>query len=311
MVSGRPGERERIQPGFTLVELLVVIGVIGVLISILMPVLSKVRQQANTVRCATNLRTLGQGWQLYVNANRGTCVPGRLPTSGAPGGVFDIGRDREYRPRWYELLGEQVRQFANQHPELQQDDKWTISNPLFLCPAVPDWNNSRNYPYGYNYQFLGNARPRNGGGWIFYPVKASRINAAATVLAADCLGTAAGKPKAQRTHYYDDGSHDPYAQCNKGWCIDPPRMTVDSDYADPQHRNPPDRAGPDPRHQNKCNVLFCDGHVALMAPQDMGYVVNSDGSMPISGPGATNAMFSGTGRDADPPSINATPTKPQ
>src|SRR5438309_2459945 len=82
----RDGEHRK---AFTLVELLVVIGIISVLISILLPALGRARQHANTIRCASNLRAFAQGWHLYANANLGTCVPGRLPTSGAPNGVYD------------------------------------------------------------------------------------------------------------------------------------------------------------------------------------------------------------------------------
>ncbi|MDB5172087.1 MAG: N-terminal cleavage protein [Phycisphaerales bacterium] len=303
MTSRRPRRAGR---GFTLVELLVVIGIIAVLIAILLPTLARVRQQAITTQCAANLRTFGQAWQMYANANHGVCVPGRLPTSGAPGGVYSIGRSTEYRPHWYELLGAEVEQFANENPSNLEDDKWLIRKQLFLCGAIPDYSNNRNYVYGYNYQFLGNARHGGGAGvkWINYPVKSAGINAAQTVMAADSLGTAAGKPTADRTGYYLDGSKDPSAVLNKGWALDPPRMTADSDYADPQHRDPQDRSGPDARHQHRCNVVFCDGHVQLMSPQEMGYVVGGDGSMPVSGPGATNAMFSGNGQDADPPSVH-------
>ncbi len=58
--------------GFSLVEMLVVIGLIGILLAILLPTLSAVRRIGMTMQCASNLRSIGQAMTIYLNENKGT-----------------------------------------------------------------------------------------------------------------------------------------------------------------------------------------------------------------------------------------------
>jgi prepilin-type N-terminal cleavage/methylation domain-containing protein/prepilin-type processing-associated H-X9-DG protein len=70
--SGRVDARRR---AFTLLELLVVIGIIGVLLAILLPAVASARRSAKCVRCQSNQHTIGQALHAYAGENRGWPYP--------------------------------------------------------------------------------------------------------------------------------------------------------------------------------------------------------------------------------------------
>src|SRR5687768_10630455 len=64
----------RCRRAFTLVELLVVVGIIAVLIAILMPVLNRPKEAAVRTQCLSNLRQLTLAWTMYAQENKGKLV---------------------------------------------------------------------------------------------------------------------------------------------------------------------------------------------------------------------------------------------
>src|ERR1700755_2857446 len=69
---------------FTLVELLVVIGIIALLVSILLPALNKAREDAKRVRCLSNQRQLVMASQLYYTENKGRLTSSNTPAFAPP-----------------------------------------------------------------------------------------------------------------------------------------------------------------------------------------------------------------------------------
>ena len=72
--------RSRGRQGFSLVELLVVMGIIALLVGILLPVLSRVQAASRSITCISTLRNIGHAFRLYAQDNKMT-----LPDPGSVG----------------------------------------------------------------------------------------------------------------------------------------------------------------------------------------------------------------------------------
>ncbi len=294
--------------GFTLIELLAVIGIISLILAILAPALSSARLRNKGLVCLTNLRSMAHGWQMYGDDHGDVSVPGRMYNAGGgtgnPANYYDVGNGMKYRPRWIATMGKYTGLYGFD-PPVPEDDRQDYDHKLYQCPLVADRTDSRNHAYGYNYQFLGNAR-QSGGQFINFPVNRSHISTfAETVMAGDCIGTAAGFAEADRLPYDNNGTD--YASLgNHAWSLDPPRLTAESDVGSGDAGSP--RTALDNRHQGKSNVMYCDGHADSKTPEAVGYRRDATGMFILggaAGPGMPfNSFFSGRGRDDDPPAAS-------
>ncbi len=264
--------------GFTLTELLVVLSILAVLGALAVPALRGALDRADRTVCLSNLRQIGQAMHEFVT-DRGHYPAAEWPIEDASGRVVE-------RRRWYHALApyldaprtawssgqgraeiDPVTRLATEAVLPSEDDRdQRVFPDVFRCPKCAHWDVGRNMGYGYNHQYLGDARTvgRDEDGarvHRHYPVRPDQIfDAAHTVLICDSAGTGSGP-------YRSSARPDSAAEGNHGFTVDPVtlpmrvdgRLGSDSSLAGVGVKTLPSR--PSDRHRGGTCVLFADYRV--------------------------------------------------
>ena len=294
--------------GFTLIEMLVVLGLIVGLMALLLPAILKAREAGRSTQCQSNLHQLHLGFTQYTDANK-HYVPYRIEDPA----VFN--KWGVQRPRWQWLLSELLGRPV-QNPDAllaagTADRTYTdvpLDNEIFFDPTIPDQTSIRNGAYGYNFQYLGNSRNLVDGDlttpMLNYPVRAAADQG--------------------RTIAFGDsrGGNSPHG--GHSMTLDPPHMRKRPDGKTVDSPSPSRIAGFDPygpdetgtdiqiyfspaeaRHNGLANVVFIDGHIVGMSLEDLGYVMVNNVAQPQAGPlpWGDNRLWTGEGRDETSPNF--------
>jgi len=256
---------------FTLVELLVVIGIIALLIAILLPALNKARKQANQVACASNLRQMGIALVMYTNET-GYYPGARNNAYGFPYAVWPT-RLRRYMAngasvqKVFYCPAEDDRYIWRENtidPPTAQSSDWgfgynvgeTLLYEGIYSGSGPFFNQQRYFSYGYN-DWGAEDWHNNTNSTIVYAVTASGQHIARGFGGDvnDTFDIGGTELKASRVRH----AAEVYviSDINAGGAYD---FNIDP--------NNPNEA-PGTIHNNGSNVLYADGHVEWHAQKDL------------------------------------------
>jgi prepilin-type processing-associated H-X9-DG protein len=132
-------------PGVTLVELLVVIGIIALLISLLLPALNKAREAAKETACMNNLRQWGLGFAMYADSSKGQ-LPADDKNDGDVVGAPILGAETpglgwESPALWFNAVPQRIsrktyEQMQVEHLAGRERLPFEGQNSIFVCPST-------------------------------------------------------------------------------------------------------------------------------------------------------------------------------
>jgi prepilin-type processing-associated H-X9-DG protein len=275
---------------FTLVELLVVIGIIALLISILLPSLSAARRSANSVKCLASLKEIGNGFRLYAIDNHGYYPAARDRTA-------DDKRAKESHS-WTDLIAKYMNGTRGL-VDYTDIAKVRRNSVIWGCP---EWTRSHDFDAGSSEFDAPNVY--TGYGMQYYPTywdrdaqspSAERLrHLAYRVVGADGTVQREGfvkesiwtrRPSSDRLLIADaqwdiiGSGPDQFSSAEKIQPFDPLPPPYPSNYliVDCRHMKPgtPKRAA---MNGGKfINALFCDGHAATISPRQAWNAIHNPG----------------------------------
>jgi prepilin-type N-terminal cleavage/methylation domain-containing protein/prepilin-type processing-associated H-X9-DG protein len=253
----RPNNKAQRQPlpprlGFTLVELLVVIGIIALLISILLPSLSRAQRAAKRVQCQAALKQFGNAQMMYISESKGWCVPIKTNTESS---VTGYGTLKYIRWDFNEVFRKHLNMGIPENTAVTVNwaGPW---NPGLLCPEAVHAQESKYVMHSYGFNREGINRDRNGDG--------SATFADAIAFKWNEINRPAEKIMALDSTYWltAGGTHGSVSDYRVYW-----------DVGGESTAAPNGRVMY--RHMQGANVLYYDGHVDWVRKQDL-HTTNQD-----------------------------------